>query len=95
MLDMTTLIGIVAGFACVIFSIMNTGQVKNFVDPASIFIVVGGVLFATLASFPMDRIKNLLKALKNAFKKAQFNVNDDIELLIKLANIARKEGILL
>lgn len=91
---MTTLIGIVAGFACVFISIMNSGQAKNFIDMPSVFIVIGGVICATLASFPMDRLKNLLKALKSAFKKDQFNVNDDIELLIKLANIARKEGIL-
>ena len=93
-MDMTTVVGIVAGLVCVTISIMNTGRVSDFLDMPSVFIVIGGVLCATLASFPMDRIKSLLKALKSAFRKNTTNINDDIELLIKLANIARKEGIL-
>jgi chemotaxis protein MotA len=44
----------IAGFACVFISIMLGGDIASFIDPASIFIVFGGVICATLASFPMN-----------------------------------------
>ena len=51
MKDISTVAGILAGFALIIFAMVfstdpigiNIGAVKNFVDPASIFIVIGGV----------------------------------------------------
>ncbi len=93
-MDLTTLIGISAGFACVFISIMLGGDIASFIDPASIFIVFGGVICATLASFPMKRIMNLLKAVKNAFRKDTADVCEDVEMLIGMANTARREGIL-
>lgn len=93
-MDMTTLIGIAAGFACVFISIMQSGKISYFINGPSIFIVIGGVLFATLASFPLQRLRNLVKALRNAFKKETTDINNDVEMLINLANIARREGIL-
>ena len=42
----------------------------------------------------MKKIKNLLKALKSAFKKDTTNIHEDVERLITLANTARREGIL-
>ena len=93
-MDITTLLGIVAGFACVVISILLGGEIKGFLDVKSVFIVVGGVISATVASFPMKRITNLGKALKSAFKKDTTNIQEDVEMLITLANTARREGIL-
>jgi chemotaxis protein MotA len=63
-------------------------------DLKSVFIVFGGVICATLASFPMKRITNLFKAIKNAFKKDDADISEDVEMLISMANTARREGIL-
>ena len=93
-MDITTLLGIVAGFACVVISIFLGGELSSFLDIKSVFIVIGGVLSATVASFPMKRIMNVVKALQSAFKKDTTNIQDDVELLLSLANTARKEGIL-
>ena len=93
-MDITTLIGIFAGFAAVIISIVLGGELSSFLDIKSVFIVVGGVISATVVSFPFKQIKNLGKALANAFKKDTTNLKDDVELLLNLANTARKEGIL-
>lgn len=93
-MDVTTLFGILAGFACVVISIVLDGDISSFFDAPSILIVVGGVVFATIASFPLKRLKNLLKALKSAFKKDTTNINEDVEMLIGMANTARREGIL-
>ncbi len=91
---MTTLIGILAGFTCVIISIFQSGSLMDFIDGPSVFIVVGGIFFATFASFPLERLKNLVKAIKSLFQKETVDIHEDIEKLIGLANIARREGIL-
>lgn len=91
---MTTLIGIGAGFICVIISIMLSGKVMDYYDGASIFITIGGTIFAMFASFPLPQTTNTLKALKKAFSKEVVDQEATIEELIRLAGIARKEGVL-
>jgi chemotaxis protein MotA len=93
-MDLTTIIGVLAGIVCVAISIFMKGDIMSFLDPASIFIVGGGVLCATIASFPIYRLKNLIKAVRNAFKKEEIDFQKDVEDLISMANIARREGIL-
>lgn len=83
------------GFACVIIGILIPGaNVMDYVDGASVFIVLGGVLSATVASYPLSTLKNLIKVISKAFKKNNVNLADDIEMVIKVANVARREGIL-
>jgi len=93
-LDLTTLIGITAGFACVVISILWGGNLSDYFDGSSVFITLGGVTCATLASFPFKRILNVFKAVKKAFAKDTVNFYDDVEMLIRMANTARREGIL-
>lgn len=91
---MTTLIGIGAGFVCVVISIMLSGKLMDYYDGASVFITIGGTLFAMFASFPLPQTMNTLKALKKAFSKQTIDQEGTIEELIRLAGIARKEGVL-
>ena len=66
MKDISTVAGILAGFALIVFAMVfstdpigiNIKAVLNFVDPASIFIVIGGVfasVFAKNAETPENR----------------------------------------
>ncbi len=91
---MTTLIGIGAGFVCVVISIMLSGDIGSYVDGASVFITIGGTLAALLASYPISQTMNTVKALKKAFSKQTVEQEATIEELIRLAGIARKEGVL-
>lgn len=91
---MSTIIGIVAGFICVVISIMLSGKLDDFFDGPSVFVVFGGVISATMASFPFDRIKNMLSALKGAFVDKKSSVAEDIEMIVNLAYIARRDGLL-
>jgi chemotaxis protein MotA len=72
----------------------NGADINGYIDLASIFVVVGGVLAATLASFPMSALKNLLKVIPLAFKSPKSEIDKDIKLILDLANIARREGFL-
>ena len=51
-MDITSIIGIIAGFVFVFYGIMDSGSIWNFVDYPSIIIVVGGTISAIIASFP-------------------------------------------
>lgn len=84
-----------AGLACIIISILWPGaKLSDYFDPASVFVVFGGVICATIASYPMSTMKDLVKAMSIAFKKIDIDLTKDIEMVIDVANVARREGIL-
>ena len=73
---------------------MIDGILGDYVNMASIFIVFGGVIASTIVSYPMDSLKNLGKLIGNAFKAKKVDFQADIENIVKIANVARREGIL-
>lgn len=93
-MEKTTIIGIGAGLACIIISIAMSGDVMSFVDIPSIFIVFGGVIASTIVSYPGKSLKTLKTVYMNAFKTKKIDLNEDIEMIIRIANIARREGLL-
>jgi chemotaxis protein MotA len=90
----STALSIVFAIACIIVSIMMSGELKSFYDPASIFIVVGGVVFVTVASSSPSQLKSVLKALKIAFRNQKINLAADIDVIVDIANNARRNGLL-
>ncbi|NLT15777.1 MAG: motility protein A [Clostridiales bacterium] len=90
----STILSIVLAIACVVASIMMSGELSSFYDPASIFIVVGGVVFVTVASSSPDRLKNVLKAIKIAFRNQKIDLAGDIDVIVEIANNARRNGLL-
>ncbi|WP_099187218.1 flagellar motor protein [Tepidibacter mesophilus] len=93
-MDLGTLIGIVLGFVLIIGSILLNGSLGAFIDVASIMIVVGGTIAATLVAYPLPKVKEIMKLTQKVFKERQSNPNEVIESMIELANKARKEGLL-
>lgn len=93
-MDIAFILSIVLGFACVVISIFIGGKIDDFIDPASIFIVFGGVICATAASYPLDRLKKLINALGVAIKNQKFDLGSDIDKIVEIANLARRNGLL-
>ncbi len=93
-MNISIALSLILGFACVIVSISTSGNLMDFLDPASIFITVGGVIFATAASFPPKRLVRTLMAVKLAFKKNRVDLNEDIDKIVEIANVARRNGLL-
>lgn len=85
-------IGIAA--ALIMFGMMNGGQIGNFVDMDSIYIVLGGTLGAVIASYPMDDLKKIPTLIGLAIKMPATNYMAQIREIIDMANIARKNGVL-
>ena len=93
-MEKTTVIGIVFGVACIVISILLSGNLMSFYDEASIFIVLGGVIASTIVSYPGKMLKSLKTVYLNAFRAKKIDLNDDIDLIIRIANVARREGLL-
>ena len=96
-MDIASLIGIIAGFALMVFGILfgnDISVISGFLDPPSALITFGGSFMCILASYTLPNFLAGLKSIKLIFKTSSMNVADIIQKIIDLSNIARKEGLL-
>ena len=98
-MELGTLIGLVFGVVCILAAIiilgeMNPAAILEFVDPPSIFIVIGGTLSAGLISVKLPRFVGYWKAFSVTLKPPVMDPAGAIGTIVSLANTARKEGVL-
>ncbi len=93
-MDLGTLIGLLGGAGLLLISMIIAANLGTFWDLTSVIIVIGGSAFATLIRWPIDKFIGGLKAgLKTISTQAEDPVQI-IEVVIELAQTARKESIL-
>ncbi|MGE5585644.1 MAG: motility protein A [Bacillota bacterium] len=93
-MDLTTLLGIVAGMTLVGTAIQMGGSLRSFIDIPSMMITIGGTIASTFINFRMDDIKNVLRVTKVAFTRRPPQLTSVITQIISLAELARREGLL-
>ncbi|MGE4232931.1 MAG: flagellar motor protein [Bacteriovoracia bacterium] len=94
-MELVTLIGVLLGIAAVFGGALLEGlHLGAILQGTAAVIVFGGTFGAMLVSFPQQDIKNAFKMLKVVFLKVETDVRDVIEEIIKIASVARKEGVL-
>lgn len=93
-MDLATAIGFFSGLFFLIWGISLSGSIFTFLHFPSIVLVLGGTIASTFISFPLKKVLRTMKVVKNVFTTKEFLPNYVIEEIIKLANIARKEGLL-
>ena len=93
-MDITTIVGLIAGFTLIIMGIYNGGELASFIDTGSIMITVGGTFAATLVAFPLAQIVGVIGVLKKAFFHKSIPPTELIEKIVGFAETARREGIL-
>ncbi len=93
-MDISTVIGIIAGFGLIILSIMIGGSLGTFINIPAIVIVVGGTLAATLINYPLSDVVGIFGPLRNAFFNQDTDPRQLISKLTEFATVARREGIL-
>jgi len=71
-----------------------SGDLVSYWNIPSIVVTLGGTLASTLTCFPLDDFANTMKVVKKAFVYKDTSPEDVIKEIIRLANIARKEGLL-
>lgn len=93
-MNISGLIGLVLAFALIVYGIMSGGQISNFIDPASVFIVVGGTIGALIFNFPLSVLKTIPKMLKIAFMPKKYDPEKYITEMVDHCKTARMNGIL-
>ncbi len=91
-MDFASIVGIVIGFGLVLWSL--GANFMAFVDIPSIAIVVGGTIGATLLHYPLTEVLRVMAVVKNVFMHKEDSPSEIIKTLVKLAETARREGIL-
>ncbi len=93
-MDFGTIAGIVLGTGLVAVSITVGGGAAFFFDPISILITGGGTLAACLISFPIGVARGLPGMIAKTFHSNVAPAAEIIERLVRYAELARREGML-
>ncbi|MDI6815657.1 MAG: MotA/TolQ/ExbB proton channel family protein [Actinomycetota bacterium] len=93
-MDVTTIIGIIIGLVLVTAAIMVGGDTSVFFNAPSLMITFGGTIAATLIHFKISHIMGVSKVVKNAFSDPKLNSAELIATMVRIAERARKEGLL-
>ena len=99
-MNVTFIGGIVGGLLLIVVGMSLDGltpnftQLGNFVDVASVFIVLGGTLSAVIASYPASTLKQIPKHIKILLSGSKYNPMEYIDLLVEFSQVARKNGLL-
>jgi chemotaxis protein MotA len=94
-MDIATVVGLGIALVLIYSSIVyGGGSPAAFVEPASVMVVFGGSLAATLISFPLRNFLNLFRVSKKVFTWRVEPPQQIIQQLVSLAETARRDGLL-
>lgn len=93
-MDIATIIGILFGVFCVVWSILIDGDLLTFWNVPSVVVVVGGGISACLISYKLNEMKALLKVTIKVFMGKEAKLSDTIKKLVDLSMKARRDGLL-
>ena len=107
-MNITYIIGTVAAFVVMVIGmildlgalsdptikLIDFGKLMNFIDPASIFIVIGCTFAVLIASFPGSALKAVPKHFAVMMNTKRYDPMAIIDKLVELAQVARKNGLL-
>lgn len=91
----STAIGIGAALCgLLVGTLMEGSSIGAFLNPAAALIVFGGTFGATLASTSMESVKRIPKLYRRSMSAEKQDLAGRVELLVSLAERARREGLL-
>lgn len=73
---------------------VSVDQLGNFIDPTSIFVVIGCTMLTIVASTEGAILKSVPKHIKVLMNTKSFDPLQSIDQLVELAQVARKNGLL-
>jgi len=94
-MDILSIIGVLVGFSAIIGgNMMAGGHVDSLINLHAFVIVVGGTLGATLLQFPPKVFMRCLRISIWIIRPENFQLNRQIEKIVRWSTMARKEGLL-
>lgn len=94
-MDKATLGGLVLAVGGILLGlILEGGNLGQVLQPTAAMIVIGGTLGAILIQYPLPVALSAFKRLAQVFVEPAQDAQSMVELLVKYANQARREGII-
>lgn len=94
-MDFASLIGTFLGVTGIVGGqVLEGGSLEQILKLTAAIIVFGGTLGAMLVSFPTQDIKKAFSLIPLIYTKVELDVRPVIDEIIRIATIARKEGVL-
>ncbi|MGA3090265.1 MAG: flagellar motor protein [Terriglobales bacterium] len=93
-MDKATIGGLVLAIGGILLGLMlEGGNLAQVLQPTAAMIVFGGTLGAILIQYPLPVARNALRRLTQVFVEPVQDARSTIDLLVKYANQARRDGI--
>ncbi len=95
-MDLTSIIGLIAALGTVVVVMILDGgsPAELFAAPAAILLIFGGSLSATIVTTSMKTLSQMPKVIIKVFTITKFDASGTIDLLARLADKARRDGLL-
>jgi chemotaxis protein MotA len=95
-MDLATIAGIIVALTAIMVTMIMDGgsPAELFAHPSAIILIIGGSLGATVITSPLKTSMKLPKFLMKAFTTRKQDSGSTIDLLTKLADKARRDGLL-
>lgn len=94
-MDVATIGGLIIGIGAVLVSfVMEGGNLGAIVQPAAMLIVIGGTIGASVVTTSLKTLKTVPDLLKTALFSQPVDPIRTIDLIVKMSEKARREGIL-
>ena len=93
-MDLTTIVGVVLGFALILMAMLLGGSIGAYIDIPSVLIVIGGTAAATMTAFPLPNVLKLPAVFQKSLKMPGRSASAQITQMVELAELARRDGIL-
>jgi chemotaxis protein MotA len=95
-MDLATIVGLVGGASIVVIVMILDGgsPAELFAVPQAILLIFGGALAATAITTSLETVKSLPSIFASAFSVLKIDARASIEMLVSMAEKARKDGLL-
>lgn len=94
-MDKATVAGIALSFGGITAGLLlEGGKLSQILQPTAALIVAGGTIGAVLLQFPLSTVFDAVRHLRIVFFEPSSRASDEISRLTKLAQMARRDGII-
>jgi chemotaxis protein MotA len=94
-MDIASVVGTLMGIGGVVGGqLLEGGHLNQIMQGTAAIIVAGGTLGAMFLSFPVQDVKRAFAMIPSIYKNVNVDVRPTIDEIIRIATIARKEGVL-
>lgn len=74
--------------------VMNGGEVSQVLRPSAILVVLGGTLAALWSTFTTKQVSLTFRSIREVYSRDAIDIRGTVDWLIEVAQVARKEGLL-